>query len=125
MAIRKLLTLAAILEGATGLALMILPQVVVRLLLGADLSGAGLALGRVAGFGLLSLGLACRPGSEPAGDRTQALQAMLAYNLLTAAYLIYLGVGGELVGKLLWPTVAIHGVLAFLFARAWFRRSSD
>jgi hypothetical protein len=43
---------------------------------------------------------------------------MLTYNVLVTAYLIYLGVGGELVGKLLWPAVALHAALALLFVRA-------
>jgi hypothetical protein len=50
VAIARLLGVAATLEAATGLPLMIHPPLVVRLLLGADLSGPGVALGRVAGF---------------------------------------------------------------------------
>ena len=29
---------------------------------------------------------------------------------------MYLGLGGELVGVLLWPAIAIHAVLTLLFA---------
>ena len=125
MNITRLLALDAIVEGSTGLALMILPEVVVQLLLGEDVSGVGLALARVAGIGLLSLALACWPGSRPVGGSTKPLQALLTYNLLTTVYLIYLGVGRELVGKLLWPVVAIHAVMTLIFARAWFRGSSN
>jgi hypothetical protein len=73
----RLLTLTAIIEAATGLALMGVPSVVVRLLLGGEISGAGIPLGRVAGFGLLSLGMACWPGRDPTGNAAPALQAML------------------------------------------------
>ena len=41
---------------------------------------------------------------------------MLTYNFLVTAYLLYLGFSGELVGILLWPAIAIHAVLALLFA---------
>ena len=46
----RLLTLTAIIEAATGLALMAVPPVVVRLLLGGEISGASIPLGRVAGL---------------------------------------------------------------------------
>ena len=59
----KLVTFAATLEAATGLALIVVPAVVARWLLGEELSGAcALAVGRVAGIGLFSLGLACSSG---------------------------------------------------------------
>lgn len=116
---KKLLGLAAVLEAATGLALMTYPPLVTRLLLGDDVSGAGEALGRVAGFALFGLGLACWPRLESAGVNTPALRALLAYNLLATLYLAYLGIGGRLVGSLLWPAVVIHAVLTLLLARAW------
>lgn len=119
MATKTVLALAAALEAATGLALMIYPPVVARFLLGAELSGAGMALGRVAGFALLSLGLACWPSPDAHSGVTPALRAMLTYNLLATIYLLYLGIGGEWVGSLLWPAVAIHAVLAILLARTW------
>ena len=115
----RLLTLTAIIEAATGLALIAVPSVVVRLLLGGEISGASLPLGRVAGFGLLSLGMACWPGRDLTGHRAPALRAMLAYNSLATLYLFCLGIGGEWVGPLLWPAVALHGILSLLLARQW------
>ena len=111
---KRLLALFAVLEAATGLALMIDPRVVARLLLGADVSGAGIAVGRVAGFALLSLGLACWPGGDVASRTASALRAMLTYNVLVTCYLIFLGIGSQFVGVLLWPAVAIHGLLTVL-----------
>ena len=115
----RLLTLTAIIEAATGLTLMAVPSVVVRLLLGGEISGASLPLGRVAGFGLLALGMACWPGRDPPGHTAPALRAMLTYNSLATLYLLYLGIGGEWVGPLLWPAVALHGILSLLLARQW------
>jgi hypothetical protein len=43
----RLLKLTALIEAATGLALLALPSFVVRLLLGAKISGARIPLGRV------------------------------------------------------------------------------
>jgi hypothetical protein len=115
----RLLTLTAIIEAATGLALMAVPSVVVRLLLGGEISGASIPLGSVAGFGLLSLGMACWPGRYPTGNTAPALRAMLTYNSLATLYFLFLGIGGEFVGPLLWPAVALHGILSLLLARQW------
>ena len=119
MAMKRLLNVAAVIEAATGGALMIHPPLLSQLLLGADVSGAGIALGRVAGFALLSLGLACWPGPESAAVNSPALRALLTYNLLATIYLAYLGIDGRLVGSLLWPAVVIHAVLTLLLGRAW------
>jgi hypothetical protein len=61
----KLLMFAAVAEAATGLALIVAPSVVARLLFGAELGGIAVAVARVAGFALLSLGLAGWPGRTP------------------------------------------------------------
>ena len=117
MADRTLLVLASVLEVSAGLVLILSPSVFVHLLLGADVIGTGFILGRVAGFGLLSLGIACWPGAD-IGTRVQSVLAMLTYNSLVAAYLADLGAARGFSGSLLWPVVVIHGVLALLFARA-------
>ena len=116
-----LLALTAIIEAATGLALMADPQIITRLLLGMEISGAAIALGRVAGVGLLSLGLAGWPGTNAAGDSTRSCRAMLTYNLLVTLYLLYLGIRGELVGSLLWPAAVLHAILTVLLTGAWFK----
>src|SRR5262249_16471031 len=110
MVAKWLLPVEAVIEGATGLALIIYSQAVSRLLLGADLPGAGIAVGRVAGIALLALGLVCWVSRQYV-DKTATLAAMLTYNLLVTAYLLLLGFGGALVGILLWPAIAIHAVL--------------
>ena len=119
MAALWLLSVEAAIEAATALALIIFPQAVSSLLLGADLAAAGIAAARVAGIALLSLGLVCWMSRQDANN-TAALAAMLSYNLLVTAYLTYLGFGGELVGILLWPAIAIHAVLTLLVAYVWF-----
>ena len=91
--------LTAVIEAATGLALMAVPTVVVRLLLGGEISGASIPLGRVAGFGLLSLGMACWPGPGPTGNTAPALRAMLTYNALATLYLLCLGIDGNGSGR--------------------------
>ncbi len=118
-AMNKLLAFAAIVEIATGIALIVVPSLVARLLLGAELSGGAVAVGRVAGIGLLSLGLACWPGKEAAPG---PFLGMATYNNLVTLYFLYIGIRGEWVGPLLWPAAAGHAVLTLLMARAWRRR---
>lgn len=118
-----LIIVAAAIEVATGIVLMVAPSAFARVLLGADLSSAGQAVGRIAGFALLSLGLACWPKGGPAADVTAgalASPALLIYNLLITLYLAYVGIAGELVGTLLWPAVALHAVLSAILVHARF-----
>jgi hypothetical protein len=121
MTTKALVGLDAALEMATGVALIADPSFVVRVLLGAGLSGGGMAVGRVAGFGLLSLGLACWPGRRDATP--QATRALFTYNLLAALYLGYLRIGGVFVGYLLWPAFALHALLTLLLTRAVYERA--
>lgn len=116
---KKLLMLAAAGEAAMGLALLAYPSIVVRLLLGAEIAGVGLATSRVAGIALIALGLACWPAGGAGDGASRALPAMLCYSVLVTLYLAYLGLAGEWVGSLLWPAVVLHAVLAFLLAHAW------
>jgi predicted membrane-bound spermidine synthase len=91
MAPSRLLSVAAAIEAATGIALIIFPQAVAHLLL----SAAGIAVGLVAGIALLSLGLVCWIRRRDA-HQTAVVVAMLTYNSLVTAYLLSLGIGGEL-----------------------------
>jgi hypothetical protein len=113
----KPLAFAALAEAATGVALIVAPSLVGRLLLGTELSGVDVVVGRVAGISLLSLGFACWPGKEPT---RAALCGMATYGLLVTLYLFYLGIRGEWVGPLLWPAVVLHAVLSLVLASAWF-----
>jgi hypothetical protein len=115
--LKKLLAFIAAGEAALGLVLLLYPPVVVRLLFNAELVGMGIVMGRVCGIALIALGVACWPGS----GAVQALWGILTYSVLVTVYLAYLGIEGEWVGNLLWPTVALHAFLTFLLARAWYK----
>ena len=116
---RNILAFASVVEAGTGLVLMIDPALVVKLLLGADVSGVGIPLGRCFGIALLVLGLACWPSRQRSENSAPALRAMLTYNLLIALYLAYLGTAGHLGGLLLWPAVVLHAIVALLLAWTW------
>ena len=62
---KKVLIFAGVAEAATGLALLIVPSLVGRLLLGEELTGIAVPVARVTGIDLLGLGVACWPGPPP------------------------------------------------------------
>jgi hypothetical protein len=112
---KSLLIVTALLETATGAALMASPSVPVSLLLGASLDTlAGLAVARVAGAALLSLGLACwltrHDGQSRPGRAVVA--AMSFYDIAVAAVLVHGSLGAGATGVGLWPTVGLHSALA-------------
>ena len=111
---KKVLILAAVSEAATGLALLIAPALVGRLLLGAELTGVSIPVARVTGIALIALAIACWPSLT-------ALCGMLTYSALATLYLLFLGIRGNWVGPLLWPAVALHAVLTILLVRAWYQ----
>ena len=111
---KRLLVFAAGLEVLVGAGLIVDPRVFTRLLFGEDVAGAGLALGRVTGCGLLCLGLACMPGRSTAASLFPAVRALLTYNLLILLLLLCLGLQGDRTGVLLWPSIALHAVLSIL-----------
>jgi hypothetical protein len=111
--VKRLLALAAAAEAATGLGLLVVPALVGRLLLGAELAGDAVVVARVAGLALIGLGVACWPGTP--------LLGMLIYSTGIGAYLAYLGLSGAASGLLLWPAVLLHLVLTALLARSALR----
>src|SRR6266403_2149631 len=110
----RLFKLTAFIEAATGLALIALPAIVVRLLLGAEISGASIPLGRVAGAALLALGVACWLARDDRQSRAARglVVAMLMYNIVATAVLAFAGIGLRLYGVALWPAVVLHAAMA-------------
>jgi hypothetical protein len=101
-------------EGATGLAVILAPGLVAQLLFGTEVAGAGVAYGRLLGMTLLALVIACWPQADAVPR--PALHAVLAYNLLAALYLAWLGVAHRPAGILLWPAVVEHVLVTLLLA---------
>jgi hypothetical protein len=111
---RALLIVTALLEAATGLALLASPSLVVSLLLGVALDASGgPRVAQVAGAALLSIGLACwlaRDDSRSVAGRG-IVTALLLYNVSTVAVLVYAKLALSMAGIGLWPAVAAHAVL--------------
>src|SRR5437016_8526644 len=111
---KRLLKLTGIIETATGLGLVAVPSVVVRLLLGSPLgTSAAVMLARVAGAALLALGVACWLARDDTQSRAARglVVAMLIYNIAATALLAFAGIGLGLHGVVLWPAVVLHAVM--------------
>jgi len=114
---KKVLMLAALAEAGTGVILLAYPPIVVRLLFGAEIGGAGVIMSRLAGAALIGLGVACWPGNSA----VQQLYGMLTYSTLAMLYLIRIGIRGAPIGLLLWPGVVAHVILVVLLVVARFK----
>ena len=117
--LKKLLYFASVVEMGTGVALVFDPRLIVALLLGAEVSGVGVPVGRCFGVALFSLGMACWPTEPNTQTSSAAFRAMLVYNVLTALLLVYLFAVGHFGGALLWPAVALHAAVALLLLWTW------
>src|SRR5438132_9894305 len=111
----RLLKLTAIIEASTGLGLVAVPSVVVRLLLGSPLDTSdAVMVARVAGAALLALGVACWLARDDTQSRAARglVVAMLIYNIAATAVLAFAGIGLRLHGVALWPAVVLHAAMS-------------
>jgi len=112
-----LLTVTGLLETPTGFLLLLWPALVVALLLGSrQPPPETLLLARLAGAGVLSVGVACWTARRDSRSPAQwgVLTAVLVYNVVAAAVLVFAAVALSMVGILLWPAIAYH-----VAAAAW------
>ena len=112
-----MLILAAVVEAATGEALLVVPSLVGQLLFGAELTGVAIPIARVTGMALIALAVACWRGSP--------LLGMLTYSAAATLFLAYAGFAGGFAGPLLWPAVAAHVIMTALLAWACARKRVD
>jgi hypothetical protein len=115
---KRVLFLAAVGEGATGAALLIVPSLVGHVLFRSELTGIAAIMARLSGIALIGLVVACWPD----GKSLRPIQGMLTFGLLAMLYLVYVGISGG-AGILLWPAVAAHAGLSVLLAWTWRKES--
>jgi hypothetical protein len=94
-------------EVAAGLALLAVPAVVIKVVLGVDQAHPeALVLGRLGGAALLAIGVACwaAQGNGASSSQRGLLRGAFIYNIGAVAVLGYAGSMLALAGVLLWPT---------------------
>lgn len=117
---KKTLILASLLETITGLIALIDPTIVAKLLFGAEIAGAGILITRIAGAGLLGLGVSCWPLNLFGKHFSNTILGMFIYNIIVTIYFGYLGITGIWVGPLLWPVILLHLFITFLLCLGLF-----
>jgi len=90
---KSLFRLAAVVETGVALALLVDPSSVTWILLGSELNAPGEVVGRIAGGGLLSLGVACwRSRNTPSAPASLGVAwGLLAYNIVACVTLAWAG----------------------------------
>ncbi len=107
---RLLFKTSAIVEVLTGLALLVAPLFVIELLLGDGLGATGVAVARVLGIGLLSIGVAAWE-SQGQEIRLAPRAGLCLYNIGIAVLLAILGTTSGMHAPLLWPVAGLHGLI--------------
>ncbi len=100
---------SAIIEILTGVALLIAPSLIIGLLLGDGLSTTGVAVARMLGIGLLSVGVAGWESREQ-NKRFAPRAGLCLYNIGAAVVLAVFGSMSATSGILLWPVVGLHSL---------------
>ena len=111
---QKFFIVTAVGEGATGIALLVVPSMVLSLLLGAaQPAEETLVAARVAGAALVAVGIACWSArkDQPTPSQTGLLCGMLFYDAAAALLLTLAGIRWSLSGIGLWPAVVLHSAL--------------
>jgi hypothetical protein len=123
---KHLHTMTAVIEAGAGLALLVVPAIVVRLLLGAEISGAGILLGRVAGAALFALGVACwfARGDAQSPAARGLVATMTFYNFAAVAVFLSAGLESKPAGIALWPAVILHAAMG-VWCVTSLRRNAD
>lgn len=114
MSTQALLIVTAFVEVGAGIAQLGVPSLAAEILLGEGLANPqSVVVARVAGFAVISLGVACWSGRN--GERrAQAglVAAMLIYNLAVPVVLVHAWIGFALQGQAFWPACLLHTALA-------------
>ena len=99
-------------EIGAGLALIVAPALVISLLFGPSEIQTAVAIGRLAGAALVSLGSACWWARHDGGSAAARglVSGLLIYNAAVVA-LVLSGSLGSL-GAPLWAVVVVHGAMA-------------
>jgi hypothetical protein len=112
---RRLLIATALIEAATGLALLAWPSLLATILLDSSLNDpAGLTIARVAGVALLTLGFACWLARVEEQSRAGIglITAMSLYNIAVVAVFVAARYSSGLFGIAYWPVVVLHTGMA-------------
>jgi hypothetical protein len=127
------LSVTAMVEAVTGLALLVSPSFPITWLLGMKVSSAEvLLIGRIAGAALPTIAITawCARSENQSKAQFGLLTGLLFYDGAAMALLAYAGCALSMVGVALWPAATAHAALGIwcavcLFSRAAWRKPRD
>lgn len=106
------LNITALFELITGLGLLFIPKLIILILLGTALDGAGAYVSAmVAGGALISIAYACWLIRDSV-SMISIIKALLLYNSIVVAILFFGFVNFQLNGIGLWLTIVLHSVFS-------------
>jgi hypothetical protein len=108
MQVRRLLIVAAAIEGLAGAALLLFPAIVVVVLLGVAPGSPGLMIAMVAGVALLALGVACGGAAMDRHAPTWMVVAITVYNAGAGLLLLAFAIRGMAEGPVVWVAGVLH-----------------
>ena len=112
---RTAVMMAAWIEILVGASFVLVPNAQSQLTFGAAVDGAGIHFARLAGIGLIGLGIASIPSSLPE-TRQHAVRALLIFNIAATIFFAWVGVATAFRGVVLWPVVILHAVISIALA---------
>lgn len=120
----RILGFGGVTETLTGLGLLAQPSAFASLLLASPLTGSGVVIGRIAGGGLLSVGIACWCArNTPTAPASLGVSwGFLAYNVVACITLAWGGPELASGGFPAFGASVLHGVLAAVLLVALFER---
>ena len=107
---RNLYRLAATIELITGVSLLFMPGLIIRLLFETDANEAGFSLAQLYGLALVGLGVSC--SSDPCPRPAQ--RGLLIYNSVASVLLFALITKAISDGLVMWSAACIHLILGVL-----------
>ncbi len=112
---RTSVMVAAWVEILVGASFILALNAQSQLIFGTTTEGAGAGFARLAGIGLIGLGIACLP-SKLAEARRGPVRGLLIFNIGVTIFFAWVAVATTFRGVLLWPVVIMHAVISVALA---------
>lgn len=112
---RTALKIAAWVEIIVGISFILATNTQSQFVFGATPDQVGILFARLAGIGLIGLGIACLPSSV-AGLYSNAVRGLFLFNIGATIFFAWVAVATTFRGVMLWPVVILHAVLAIALA---------
>jgi hypothetical protein len=120
---KTLLSLTAVFECLTGLALITIPSTIIPMLLGMPFEDDRLhVISGITGAALMSIGTACWLLRNSGASGLALAKSLLVYNALSTLILLFAALGLKMTGLGLWPVIVIHFALSIWCVAVWFRK---